>query len=80
MIPEKLKRLQTTGEDALDKLGRCRDKRAKVVAWCGTGIETLSKYLFKHERAKLLSNIMTDTMQTNQPQSNQECRDFGERF
>jgi len=40
-----LKRLQTTGEDALGKLEESNDKRAEVVEWCGTGIEILCEYL-----------------------------------
>jgi len=54
MISEKLKRLQTSGEEAHDKLKESKDKRAEVVAWCGQGMEILGEYLFKHERAKLL--------------------------
>jgi len=40
-----LRRLKTTGEDALKRLKKSKDKRAKVVAWCGTGIKILSEYL-----------------------------------
>ena len=50
-----IKRLQTSGENALGKLEESKDNRAEVVAWCGTGMEILSESLYKHEKIKLLS-------------------------
>ena len=77
MIPEMLRRLQTTGEEALGKLDQCKDKREEVVAWCGTGMEILSEYLNRHESFKLLSQAIKAT-QTATQQTEKE--DFGHRL
>jgi len=45
MIPEMLRKLQTTGEKALGKLEESKDKRAEVVEWCSTGMDILGEYL-----------------------------------
>jgi len=50
-----LERFQFTGGKAFSKLKQSKDKRAELVAWCGTVIEILSEYINQNEKAKLFT-------------------------
>jgi len=76
MIPEILRKLQTTGEEVLGKLEESKDKRAEVVAWCGQGMEILGEYINQNEKATLFTQVLTSNLMSKQPQENGEIKDF----
>ena len=77
LIPEILRKLQTTGEEAIGRLEESKDKRAVVAEWCRTGTRILSEYLDRRESMKLLLNTMSETQSAKQPQEN---HGFSERL
>lgn len=57
-----IRKLQSAGEEAIGRLEKSKEKRAEVVAWCGTGLGILSEYLNQNEKAKLLTQALTSNV------------------
>jgi len=66
IIPDKLQRLQTTGQDAVNLLEESKDGGAdrmnwdQVTGWCALGVNILMDHLDVHERIKVLAAAMNE--------------------
>ena len=73
IIPDSLKRLQHTGEDAVKRLEESKDgdvdkvNWGRVTDWCALGVNILIEPLEKHEKIKLLAAAINEAKNIGLP-------------
>jgi len=85
IIPEALKRLNTTGEDTYRSFEECKEgdnkrvMRRQVVEWIRLAVSILTEQLDRHEKIIALSKVMEELKnEANAPQEMQENENFVE--